>query len=348
MNISTRVFEASNTLLEAEPPHAVRTVPILVLFPHSRCNCRCVMCDIWKIRQRREITARDLAPHMASLRALQVRWVVLSGGEPLLHSDLSGLAWLLRAEGIRVTLLTAGLVLERFSPTVATSVDDIIVSLDGPPQVHDEIRGIPGAFRRLTGGVEAVRRIRPAIPISARCTVQEKNFRTLLEVVGEAHKLGLDSISFLAVDATSEAFGRPQGLSAERQAVITLEAMEVEDLDTEVEALISECRKEIDSGFIAESDAKLRRIVMHYRAHLGQVPAVAPRCNAPWVSAVVEADGTVRPCFFHRPLGNLYEGPLHEIINSRDALAFRRQLDVSTDPVCRRCVCPLYVAPEGG
>jgi pyruvate-formate lyase-activating enzyme len=43
-----------------------------------------MMCDIWKIRQVREITAADFAPHLASLRALEVRWVVFSGGEPLL------------------------------------------------------------------------------------------------------------------------------------------------------------------------------------------------------------------------------------------------------------------------
>lgn len=42
-------------------------------------------------------------------------------------------------------------------------------------------------------------------------------------------------------------------------------------------------------------------------ARLGQVPAVAPGCNAPWVSALIETDGTVRPCFFHRSLGNIHQ-----------------------------------------
>jgi radical SAM protein with 4Fe4S-binding SPASM domain len=67
-------------------------------------------------------------------------------------------------------------------------------------------------------------------------------------------------------------------------------------------------------------------------------------CNAPWVSTVIEADGTVRPCFFHRPLGNIHERPLETIINSDEAMAFRRQLDIKTDPICRQCVCTLYLA----
>ena len=28
--------------------HRIHTLPVVALMPHSRCNCRCVMCDIWK------------------------------------------------------------------------------------------------------------------------------------------------------------------------------------------------------------------------------------------------------------------------------------------------------------
>jgi MoaA/NifB/PqqE/SkfB family radical SAM enzyme len=56
--------------------HRIYDLPILILFPHNRCNCRCLMCDIWKIRQVREITAEDLKPHLDSLRELKVRWIV--------------------------------------------------------------------------------------------------------------------------------------------------------------------------------------------------------------------------------------------------------------------------------
>ncbi len=61
--------------------HRLTAVSIVVLMPHSRCNCRCVMCDIWKgNRDRRELTRDDLAPHVESFRRLRVRWVVLSRG----------------------------------------------------------------------------------------------------------------------------------------------------------------------------------------------------------------------------------------------------------------------------
>ncbi|MEI9985250.1 MAG: SPASM domain-containing protein [Aliidongia sp.] len=56
---------------------------------------------------------------------------------------------------------------------------------------------------------------------------------------------------------------------------------------------------------------------------------------------MIEADGTVRPCFFHPPMGNIHDDGLVEILNSPDALTFRKGLDVRHDPVCRDCVCTL-------
>ncbi len=327
--------------------HRITSLPILVLFPHSRCNCRCVMCDIWRIRQVREITACDLEPHLESLRALRVSWVVLSGGEPLMHSDFSTLTQMLRAEGIRVTLLTTGLLLGPHARSVADSVDDVIVSLDGPPEIHDRIRRVPRAFEQLARGVEAVRKIRPEISISARSTVQKANWQYLCETVQTAKQVKLNSISFLAADVTSEAFNRPEGWTPERQSTVALDADEVEKLEIEIGSLIGEHREDIATGFVAESPEKLRRIVLHFRAHLGQVAPVAPPCNAPWVSAVIEADGTVRPCFFHRPLGNIRHKTLLDLLNDEQSIEFRKELDIPSNPVCQRCVCSLHLPPQG-
>jgi MoaA/NifB/PqqE/SkfB family radical SAM enzyme len=323
-------------------PHIIRELPILVILPHSRCNCRCVMCDIWRIRQIREITAADLEPHMAGLRKLKVRWVVFSGGEPLMHSDLWALTRMLRREGIRTTLLTAGLTLERHALHVAENIDDVIVSIDGPREIHDRIRGVPDAYRRLARGILALREQRSNLPIHGRCTVQNRNFRHLRATVRAAQELELSSISFLAIDMASEAFNHPPHLAESVMANVALNAIEVEELAGDIEELIRECQDEINAGYIRENPDKLRRIGLHFRAHLGQIPPRAPRCNAPWVSAVIESDGAVRPCFFHAPIGNLRGGTLVDILNSSAAIQFRSQLDISKHMICQRCVCSLY------
>jgi MoaA/NifB/PqqE/SkfB family radical SAM enzyme len=323
--------------------HQIRTMPVVVISPHNQCNCRCVMCDIWRIREPREITLADLEQQLALFRELGVRWIVFTGGEPQMNGELSSLARMIRAEGIRVTMLTAGLLLESHAESIAATIDDVIVSLDGPPAVHDHIRRVPHAFERITAGVGALRKVRPDMQVRARCTIQKANHRSLREVVQSAKEIELNSISFLAVDLTSDAFNRPQGWMPEHQSRVALNADEVEDLDAEIERLISEHSLDLDSGFVAESARKLRRIVLHFRAHLGQTPDVAPRCNAPWVSTVIEASGEVRPCFFHPSLGNIHNHTLIEIVNGPEALKFRANLDVATNPICRRCVCSLHI-----
>jgi MoaA/NifB/PqqE/SkfB family radical SAM enzyme len=188
-----------------------------------------------------------------------------------------------------------------------------------------------------------LRQIRPEMPVRARCTVQKANHGSLRAVVQSAKEIGLTSISFLAADLTSSAFNRPEGWQPDRRDRVALVSEEVDALQAEVEQLINEQSADLDSGFVVETADKLRRIVHHFRAHLDQVENLAPRCNAPWVSAVIEASGDVRPCFFHPVFGNIHRQALAEIVNSPEALRFRAGLDVASNAICRTCVCSLYI-----
>jgi Fe-coproporphyrin III synthase len=342
--MSTLVSIAASADSATRAKHQIHTLPVVVIFPHNQCNCRCVMCDIWRIREAKQITPTNLEQQLNAFRKLGVRWVVFSGGEPQLNQEWSCLAQMLRLAGSRVTLLTAGLLLHAQAQMVVDSVDDVIVSLDGPPAVHNHIRRIPGAFEQMSEGIRALHQLRPDMPVRARCTVQKENHRSLCEVVQSAKEIGLSSISFLAADLTSSAFNRPEGWRPDRLDRVAMVSEEVEALEAEIERLITRQRADLDSGFVVEPADKLRRIVQHFRAHLGQAEDVSPRCNAPWVSAVIEASGDVRPCFFHPAFGNIHRQALLDILNGPEALHFRANLDVRRNAVCRKCVCSLHIA----
>jgi len=328
-------------------PARLQALPVLVLFPHSRCNCRCVMCDIWRAnRDQRELSVAELQPHLDGLRRLGVRWVVLSGGEPLMHSNLWRLCELLVALDVQVSLLSTGLLLERHASEIVRWCDEVIVSLDGPREIHDRIRRVPSAFDRLATGVAALRAAAPGFPVSGRCVLQKINFRALPEIIRTARDIGLDRISFLAADTSSTAFNRPAGWDESRVAGVALSREEVAEFKQVVAATTREFSGEFDRGSVAESPSRLRALVRYFAALNGDADFPANRCNAPWVSAVVEADGTVRPCFFHRAYGSLHRAPLDEVLNSDAAVGFRRGLDVAADPICRRCVCTLWLEPK--
>ncbi len=78
-----------------------------------------------------------------------------------------------------------------------------------------------------------------------------------------------------------------------------------------------------------------------FASTLAELTPQSPICNAPWVSAVVEVNGSVRPCFFHPTIGNINSSSLEDVINGEAAQSFRQSLDIETNPTCRRCVCSL-------
>jgi len=314
-------------------------LPLLVFFPTSRCNSRCVSCDWWRSSGADDLSLAEIATLAESLPPLGARLVVFSGGEPLLRPDVFEAARLFRANGLRLHLLTSGVLLEKCAPEVAAQFSRVIVSLDASTDaLYHDIRGV-SALNLVEKGVARLRRIAPAIPVTARATLHRMNFRELPRLIDHAKAMALDGISFLPADVSSSAFGR----SGPRPANgLLLDDGEIDECAAIVERTIAERPGEFESGFIAESPAKLRRIPQYYDA-LARGRRFPPTgCNAPWVSAVIEANGAVRPCFFHEPIGSIRDAPLATLV-ARELRRFRQTLDVATDPVCGKCVCSTKV-----
>ena len=326
--------------------HKIYTLPIVILMPHSGCNCQCVMCDIWQGNGSATLlTEANVQDLLASLKKLRTRWVVMSGGEALMNPNLFRLCNILRAKGMKVTILSSGLLLTRYARQLVEQSDEVIVSLDGAEAVHNAIRRVPNAFQKLANGVEEIKKLSPEFSISGRCVIQRLNFEDWPNIVDAARRIGLDQISFLPADVSSEAFNRPDLWNETRIEDVRPSKAELPQLKAVIELLITKYAPDFESGFIAESPEKIWRIYSYYAAlqNMGDLPPV--RCNAPWVSAVVEADGTVRPCFFHPPLGNIAENALAELVNLSAAISFRQGLDMDINPICRKCVCSLNLRP---
>jgi Fe-coproporphyrin III synthase len=291
--------------------HVITHLPVVVLFPHNRCNCRCVMCDIWRIKQTRQIETADLIPHLESFRKLGTRWIALSGGEALLHDNLRGLLELLRGEGMRITLLSTGLLLADNAALVTELVDDVIVSLDGPHETHNAIRRVRDAYERMAEGISALRALRSDMPISARSTVQKNNFRELPKTVDAARELGLNSISFLAVDATSKAFNREDVWDEDEQVHSGVSGKDAADCEA-----LSECARR-DRGCGSEV-----------------------QCAVGFRSGGEQRNSAA--LFLSCGDWEYPRAASREIVNGESALRFRACLDMEKNAICRRCVCSLY------
>src|SRR5437764_12085035 len=77
----------------------ISALPIVILMPHSSCNCRCVMCDIWKGNKNlKQLTEADVKGLLSSLKKFGTKQVVMSGGEALLNQNFFRLCELLKNE----------------------------------------------------------------------------------------------------------------------------------------------------------------------------------------------------------------------------------------------------------
>jgi len=120
----------------------------------GRCNMRCVFCEWWKTDTPELPTKKALAA-IDAVCSLGVPFFDLSGGEPLLRKDLNVLAKRAASYGCFVSMNTNGTLLNESRVTeVADAFDLVVVSLDGPKEVHDKIRGVPGTYDKA---VEAIR-----------------------------------------------------------------------------------------------------------------------------------------------------------------------------------------------
>jgi Fe-coproporphyrin III synthase len=337
----------SNLLVKlGERTGQTHVLPLVLFAPTARCNSRCVSCGWWQADGAGDLTLPEIRALAAELPRFGTKVVVFTGGEPLLRADVMEVADIFRRQGMALHLLTSGLALERFAPAIAERFVDVTISLDGhTAELYRAIRGVD-ALEVVAAGVAKLRRLAPAMPLRARSTLHRHNFRFLSQLCAKAFEMGLDQISFLTADVTSEAFNRRSLPRVDHEppqvSDLLLREEEVSEFEAVVESTIRSRAADLTARRIVPGPEGLRRLVAYYRAQLGQGPFPGVDCNAPWTSVVIEADGSVRPCFFHPAVGSLRARPLAELLTVAMP-TFRGTLDVATDPTCRRCVCTLRV-----
>jgi len=304
------------------------------------------MCYIWKGNKNlKQLHEADIETLLPALKKMGTQLVVMSGGEALLNSNFFTLCKLLQQQGIGVSLLSTGLLLKKHAADLTDYVNDIIVSLDGDELTHNTIRNIDGAYYKLKEGVAQIRIFDPGFRITARSVIHRLNFRCWPQIIDSAKEMKLNQVSFLPADVSSHAFNREVLWNNAKQNELLLTRDEVDEMKSIVDHIVQQYDNDFKTGFIAESPEKFRNIYNYYAAFYGLNDFPYKKCNAPWVSTVIEADGTVRPCFFHDAMGNIHDTALDEILNSDKSVGFRKGLNISQDSTCIKCVCSLNLNP---
>lgn len=160
-----------------------------------RCDSRCRMCNIWKMRPQRELSYTDWKKIMRDPIFLNINRLTIAGGEPTLNPELENLTKLFIDSMPKLKFLslvtnglnhTAVVRLEKLLRTIKLNPDlnfSITVSIDGVEETHEKMRRVPKAFEKASGTVLALKKLQRKYDfwLGVSCVVCREN---LLEVSG--------------------------------------------------------------------------------------------------------------------------------------------------------------------
>jgi MoaA/NifB/PqqE/SkfB family radical SAM enzyme len=170
-----------------------KKLKLVILFVTSACNAKCWTCFYWeKLNQRGDLTWDEIQRLSATMPRFTDLW--LSGGEPMLRRELTGILHLFyQQNGVRwVNLPTNGLLPERTAEWLQRIMVenpelrlDLNVALDGLHEMQDSIRAVPGNFQKTLCTIEAIqpaRRRFPNLRVNINTVICAENFEHVLEI----------------------------------------------------------------------------------------------------------------------------------------------------------------------
>ncbi len=136
----------------------------------NKCNLSCNHCYISN-KSFSELSINQIRAVLKEFEEMQGLRVLITGGEPLIHSRFKEINEMLPEFFVRKVLFTNGLLLNK-KALKNLNVDEIQISIDGLKDAHDSLRG-KGAFRLA---IEAVKRaIDYGFEVSISTMVHPKN-----------------------------------------------------------------------------------------------------------------------------------------------------------------------------
>jgi len=188
-----RKRDVRNFLRKAFPYFSKKPFNIII-HANDICNSRCTTCYIWKNEDKEQLSVEKIDSVINDIFSITgPRTVTISGGEPLLRSDIYQIIQGIKKRNGSVRLLTNGLLL---TPLVIkklheSKLDCVVISLNSTdPAIHDRSRGMPGNHQRIMEAVNHINEQYPDMQIDFTCILFKENLEEVPHLVTYAKSKG--------------------------------------------------------------------------------------------------------------------------------------------------------------
>ena len=331
----------------------------ITLFLTHRCNLQCKMCGQWgeggitkkKPGQfiKEELSSKELEAFVDDAAGFKPN-ITLFGGEPLLYSGLLEIIRYIKKKGMHCLVITNGFLLEEMAEgLVASSLDELNVSLDGGAKLHDEIRGMPGLFDKIMAGLKKVYQVKEKAHknrplVNLQCTITKYNYEHLEEMIDAAKEASADSLTFHNLIFTNQAILDKQK-EFDGELNCSSEDWQGFNFEPGIDPVLlyAKMRKILSGkyGFSVDfyPNFSQKELVDYYKDPSFSPREYPARCLSPWIAAYVFPDGELKPCLnCGYSFGNIKDGKFAGIWNGEKAVRYRRALKKARMfPACVRC-----------
>ena len=307
------------------------------------CNLNCQHCYAQAGRiSEDEISHEQALGVVDKLAAMGIPALAISGGEPLVRSDILDIARRAANKGMYVSIATNGTLItrEKAKQMKDAGVSYLQISIDGADaETHDAFRGIPGAFDSTIKGVKNA--LAEGFFVNIATTVVKKNVDQVPKIIDLCDQLGVDW--FMAYNFVPTGRGKfivENDLSPqEREDLLVmmynkLKETEVEILTTAPQyarVALQQCR--LGGPTIVPTHFMNTEV----QGSLFNLTEFIGGCGAGRFYMAIRANGDVSPCvFFPLRVGNVLTDDLEEIWKTNRVFEELRNKDVLEDN-CGQC-----------
>ncbi len=298
----------------------------------NRCNLDCRHC---RRMAKEELDSQTVLKLAEAIPALQPRWVIIEGGEPLLRQELLEIIKTLRRSNIKIYLITNGMLLnEHFAQTFAQLKINLMISIDSPEKEDYEKIRSGASFEKLKEAVAIANKYK--IFDSSLVTIGKYNYQQTDKIFQMAKEIGCPKITFLGLKPCRD------------YEKYYLNSAESRDFFLSVIRNQKEARIDVyvDEPFF-QPFLQENRITYSPNPESGIIVPDVSRCIF-GAYMFIETNGDIKPCTF-APLvvGNVKEKSLIEIwADMQNSELIKNINDFSTrESPCREC---LYLSVCGG
>jgi len=291
------------------------------------CNSRCITCDAWKSSRQNELTTSETKDVLRQLREISVEVIRISGGEPLIRSDLSEIVEECNFLGFKeIHIATNGILLkEKAEDLIVKGATRFDVSLDGGISTNNRIRGLSGHYDMVLKGIGEVKRVerqvRRKIPITIFTTLMKQNMAEVPSLVKMCEEMGLRWCFSLLCG----------NLDFFRQIDTTkLAAKDWKMIDQTVDYL-----KKVysEKPWLIYSNQEILEYARDYMK--GKINLYDFPCVLGYTVVCIGAKGQVYPgCYVHKPIGNIRKESLEKILKSSE---YRKLAEKMYKRECPNC-----------